>query len=454
MDDVIGFVDNRANLINEFEGKPVYLPKTIIDMEWDAIVIMSLSCIEICSQLLSLGITAEKIVFWEWYYAYLKGNQTDEFFTGLHKSHYKLKILLVATDVCFDGASMVMLYTAKELSSRGHKVEMLAPYCNKSLLKKLLSCGVDVKVNQALKFLKKESYKGLDDYDIAIVNVYPNVRVACELSRYIPTLWWIHENGKYFDTDYARNRVIFFEYNDLRKISNIRVAAVSKWAADVFEQYYPERVDTILPLGIPDEKDFDYECSAGKKITFAIIGRIEERKAQDVFVEAISILPGDVRNRASFIIIGSDGGGDKYIDDVKKRASKFHNVQFTGILDRKSMRDKFKEIDVVVCSSREETLSIAVIEGMMNSKVCITTDATGIAEFMHDGVDGFVIPHNNAEALAKKMEYVIENILSLGDMRSAARATYENNFDMKSFGDRLEQEINKTIDGYRKKIMG
>lgn len=450
--DIVGFVDNRANEINEFEGKPIYSPKDIVDKVWDFVVIMSVSCEEMCSQLMSLGIPASKIMFWEGLYAYLLGDQTYKTSPIKKRDFYKLKILLVAADVCFDGSSMVILYTANELSSRGYDVTVLAPSCSESLKEILLKNGVSLKINRALKFLSKERYKDFSNYDVAIVNVYPNVRVACELSNYIPTLWWIHENGKFFNDDYVRNRVIFFEYNNIELLQNLRVAAVSQWAADVFEKYYPNRVDTILSLGIPDESNLNFECSLERKISFAIIGRIEERKAQDIFVEAVSMLPLEVRNKASFLLIGARSGKKSYVDMVEQKASNMPNVIFTGVLDRVSMRDKLDAIDVVVCSSREETLSITIIEGMMNGKICITTDATGIAKYMHDGIDGFVVQSGNALALAEKMRYIIENRFTLTPMRKAARKVYDNSFSMYKFGDRLEFEVSKTIDEFKQLI--
>ena len=93
---------------------------------------------------------------------------------------------------------------------------------------------------------------------------------------------------------------------------------------------------------------------------------------------------------------------------------------------------------------------MTMVEGLMYGKICITTDATGIADYMTDGVDGFIVRADNAEALAQRMEIAIRRMDDLLPMRKAARACYEKYFSMKVFGDRLESELWKTIHTWKK----
>ena len=448
-DYIIGFVDNRANTVKSFEGKPVYLPVEIIGKEWDAIVIMSAHYLEMREQLLSLGISTDKIMCWEAYYARLRGDETLTFVSDAQAACDKLRILLVAIPVGFDGSSMAICYTATELSLRGHAVTLLVSDCNDSLKDKLLSCGVNVKINRALCFLQKERYKEFCDYDVAIVNVHSNIRVACELSNHIPTLWWLHEFGKKYGELYIRDQAMFYDYGVKEQLLKIRIAAVSNWAADVFQKYHSYQVDTIMPLGIPDKSSNKHKACFKDKVSFAVIGGVWELKGQDLLIDAISILPDTIKSKTICYIIGSCDGKDKYTEDVKEKAAKLTNIVFTGVLQREPLQEKMDEIDVIVCPSREETLSIAIIEGMMNGKICITTDATGIAEYIEDGVSGFIVRSDDVNSLAEKIKYIICNISDLNDMRKAAREVYDKYFSMQVFGDRLEKELDRTIDEYK-----
>lgn len=449
LDEIIGFVDNRANDIQFFEDKPVYLPEEITEKEWDAVVIMSVSYLEMRGQLLSLGIPIDKIMCWEAYYARLLGDKTENFVSKVKKESDTLRILLVAIPVGYDGSSMAICYTATELSLRGYDVTLLVPACDGNLKGKLLLCGVNVKINASLCFLQNERYKEFCDYDVAIVNVYSNIRVACELSNYIPTLWWLHEYGKRYGELYIRNQAIFYGYGNKEQLSKIRIAAVSNWAAEVFQQYHSYKVDTIMPLGIPDKTSQKHAKSYENKVSFAVLGGVRELKGQDILIDAISRLPDTIKNKIICYIVGSCDGKNKYIDEVKEKAARLTNVVFTGVLQREPLQKKIDEVDVIICSSREETLSIAIIEGMMNGKVCITTDATGVAEYIKDGISGFIVRSDDVESLAEKIKYVVCNISDLDNMRKAAREVYDNYFNMQVFGDRIEKEIGRTIDEYK-----
>lgn len=117
------------------------------------------------------------------------------------------------------------------------------------------------------------------------------------------------------------------------------------------------------------------------------------------------------------------------------------SVKILGELDREEIDNLFSDIDVLVCTSLEETLSLTVVEAMMYGKICITTDTTGVAEYVRDGVNGFVIPCNNVNALREKMEWIIDNINKLESIKINARKTYEKYFNMDVFGENLTNAL-------------
>ena len=77
----------------------------------------------------------------------------------------------------------------------------------------------------------------------------------------------------------------------------------------------------------------------------------------------------------------------------------------------------------------------------MHGKICITTDNTGVADYIEDGRNGFVVEAGNVTALAQCMTQIHQQIDEMQSIRSAARATYETHFTMEAFGERLEAEL-------------
>ena len=121
------------------------------------------------------------------------------------------------------------------------------------------------------------------------------------------------------------------------------------------------------------------------------------------------------------------------------------NIKAWGNIPYSELKKIYKEIDCVVCASREETLSATIVEGMSGGKVCITTSNSGVAEYIHDGQNGFVFKNEDPGDLAKKMNYVYSNLKYLDYIKKNARLTFEKEFSIEALKMRLRNEINRIL---------
>lgn len=183
-------------------------------------------------------------------------------------------------------------------------------------------------------------------------------------------------------------------------------------------------------------------CNQEKtKVVFAIIGSVCEGKAQDIFCRAVEKMKD--KEKAEFWIIGKYGE-DEYSKEICRMAHMEKTIRMLGLMTREEIYNSFPVIDVVVCASREDSLPIVMTEGMMFGKVCITTDATGTADYIREGENGFVVPAGDADALAGRMEWILAHRDKLMDMGKNARKTYEGHFTMEIFGENLERALLET----------
>jgi len=125
-----------------------------------------------------------------------------------------------------------------------------------------------------------------------------------------------------------------------------------------------------------------------------------------------------------------------YGGKIRERAAASDSVRLFGELTRAELDEIFSDIDVVVCASQEETLSLTVLEGMRSGKICITTNNTGVADYIEDGRNGFLVEYGDTDALAEKMRRMIAGQGEMDRVKKAARETYEKYFSMKVFGRR------------------
>ena len=450
-DELVAFLDNRASEDGYFEGKRVYSPEAIHSLVYDKILLMSnLYSWEMKNQLLALGVPEENIEF-GWQYICEKFHGVIQLHVANLLPMKKKRILIISYDLNYGGGTLAAVYAASSLRSLGYDVCIATRTADLRLVEDIISNGVHVITCPAIPCLGKEELYWILQFDMVIVNVFQMIRVASEVSKYKPVLWWLHESSNKHSDIYDRYRHWFPEYDNTQWMSRLRIYAVSEIAKKNFEEYYPNMVNGILPYGIPDENELLYQQTGKtlrKKIIFAIIGSISKLKAQDVFLKAARNLMEEYEDQTEFWLIGRVCQNAS-VNEVRNLAEEVPGVKMLGEMTHPELNDAFKLIDVVVCASLEETMSMAITEGMMHGKVCITTDATGMAKYIKNRENGLICKAGSADSLHEVMLWALEHKAELPSIREKARETYEKEFSMRQFASRLSEVIKKTLQDAR-----
>ncbi len=438
--EIMAFTDNNALLWNkEVDGIIVIPPDRIQTLEYNNILIMSMYVSEIYMQLLVLGVEEKRIIAWGRFYMESQQGKIEIFGAGKNREITKQKVLIISQKLYYDGGTWAAIYAARSLIKNGIYVRLAVPGGNEELIREATEKGMEVAVCPTLPYIFDTDKKWIQQFDVVIVNLFTMLESAYEINKFCPMLWWIHEAAliyepfmmKYYPTS---------EY--VKKTSEMNIYAVSNMAKQNFNSKVSNLVKKTLAIGIPDEAGFmDEEISEDKKTVFAIIGTVHILKAQDIFVKA-AFQTGNLEKLEFWIIGRMDD--DKYCQSIKEMAADVNSIKILGELTRKEMNKVYPEIDVLVCASHEETLSMAIIEAMMFKKACITTDRTGIAEYIENGVNGFVIPANDVDALADKMLWLAEDRNRIKRLGEAARKTYEKYFTLDIFGENLRKALRET----------
>jgi len=120
-------------------------------------------------------------------------------------------------------------------------------------------------------------------------------------------------------------------------------------------------------------------------------------------------------------------------------------VKMLGEYSREQIVEAFKAIDVVVCPSREESMSIVCTEGLMNKKAVIVTKTTGITAFLNDGENALFVETEDADDLAAKIRYCLENPAERKRLGENGRRVYKEVFSMEVFGENLMDIVEENI---------
>jgi glycosyltransferase involved in cell wall biosynthesis len=139
----------------------------------------------------------------------------------------------------------------------------------------------------------------------------------------------------------------------------------------------------------------------GELFRFAAVGRLEPRKGVDIAIEALAAVDG-----AALDIVG-DGQERGRLEALVGRRHLQDRVVFHGYVD--DPRDVLATADAMLCSSREEGLGIALLEGMAMGRPVVAFPVGGVPESVRHDETGWLAAHHTREALAARMRDAVAN---------------------------------------------
>jgi glycosyltransferase involved in cell wall biosynthesis len=168
-----------------------------------------------------------------------------------------------------------------------------------------------------------------------------------------------------------------------------------------------------------------------RPLRLLMLGRISRIKGQDLLIEAVAQLPKDIAQRLEVRIVG-----DSFQNDALREAALREAVRSAG-LDSVVRFEPFQEstaplyrwADVVAVPSRlPESLGRVAIEAMAYGRAPLVARLGGLPEVVEDGVAGWVVPPNDANALARTIGAIVTEPKAWRGYGSAARARFEAAF--------------------------
>lgn len=431
--DIIGFVDNnKEKQGTQLDGKKIYAPSEIKNVLFDYLFILCKDYISVRKQIMEGVQLPENVKVFDVTQIEVfcdLGNSIVYNYENNRK--YNKKILAYSLSLASTGAQNVMfIYFQILLKNFPDYNITVVSKGDGPLRDRLKELGVSVIITPDLRADNPDLVNYIKEADFILVNTIWLAYVAEDLIKYQKKImWWLHESAmlSYIDVQCIQ-RIMRSEY--------VKIYAVSRIVKQYIEkQTGIEDIIELFSFGIPE-----YFENKSDKMIFAIIGGMGFIKGQDIFVDAVELLPQELKSKAEFWIIGGGTLDSSVIDKI----SRIPEIIIKGEIDNRMMKYVYDQIDVVVSCSREESMSLVVMEGFMNSKLGIVSNRAGISDFITDGVNGFVIDNDNTKAYTDKIAWVINNPEAAKKIGEKSREIYENNFSMKAFNDRVV-ELMKTI---------
>lgn len=340
------------------------------------------------------------------------------------------------------GAPIVLVSAIPVLCEMGYEVVVLGPDDSGSLQ---LFVDAGAAVITRADCTTSDTLWGLAlCADFVLANTIVEARVLRALSNApVPVLWWLHD---------AFVGYPYIAYQIPKTLApNVRVYSVGKHAAAAMHSVRPEFEIRPLLYGLPDYAAEDFpRCDLGyptDKPLFATVGSFEHRKGQDIFCQAIRMLPDAVREKASFLFVGK-AADSEMMDSVRALTADYpENVFYCKRLTRDEIKNLMEQCTGLVCASRDDPMPTFVTEGLIFGKPSIVSEHTGTAGLITEGVDGFTYRDDDPEQLAPLLEWAILHPDELAAMKPACRKLYEQHFSKQSFTEHLIAAVHDVVDG-------
>lgn len=345
----------------------------------------------------------------------------------------KKKILIVLPCLIPSGGINVVIDLIEVLQKIGYRIDLLsrekgASYDNFKTL------GIDIRIEQDILNDSLISWV-LENYDEVFVNTLQMFGMIYKLNgKDIEVKWWIHEPPLFFCQYSEAVPQAFWDHLS----GNVHVFAAGNVVHEHLLKTYGKESE-VLNFGIKDlagkVPDTAHQIVSVDKVTFLLPSVLFQHiKGQDILALAILNLPEEYQERAEFIFTGrmSEYAKD-YYNTIKQLEEERQNVKILDLLEHSEMLALMQQVDCIVAPSRNDATNACIVEGMMLSKLCISSDAAGVSRYMQDCVNGFVFSNCDVGQLSARIMLVVDNMERLGVVAANGRKVYERVFSMETF---------------------
>jgi glycosyltransferase involved in cell wall biosynthesis len=158
------------------------------------------------------------------------------------------------------------------------------------------------------------------------------------------------------------------------------------------------------------------------------VGALADRKGQEYAISALRLVR-DAGIDSELTIVGS-GPNERRLRELAQKEGVTDQITFAGLVE--DPRSFLEGADLFVLPSRQEGFSNALLEAMASGLPVVATDVGGNAEALEDGIGGFIVPPEDASALARAVAELGRTRERLTAMGAANRKRITERFSLEA----------------------
>ncbi len=239
------------------------------------------------------------------------------------------------------------------------------------------------------------------------------------------------------------------------QFKNSRTILLSKLLYGDIEKYVPEDMVYYCSNGIPQAENVDIELLNSLRLEKSVpellfLSNMIREKGVFTLLEACKLLNlKGVMFRAVFIGAWFDIKEEDFMEYIVKN-NLANYVSYAGKKYDDEKATYFSNADIFVFPTyyTYETFGLVNLEAMLYGLPVITTDEGAISEVVENNLNGFIVPKQDAQALADKIEYLIINPSLRIEMGRAGRKRFEERYSLEKFENNFVKIVEEIISDF------
>lgn len=231
---------------------------------------------------------------------------------------------------------------------------------------------------------------GIAPYDY-LMNQYEKV-FAKNKSIYFTS--WQYWDGKYFPNGELKNR---HKFEQILKNSFKGIACVSKHTELGVKQF---GLPTVVVNHAVDVAAYEPKQEYVNNNRFIFLGRLEKVKNLEIILKYMKEHP-DKEIQIDFV------GNGEYKNRILKASGSDNRIHYLGKWSKEEIQSRLKDYAYLLLPSHKEPFGIVLLEALACGVPCITSNAYGPIEIIHNGYNGFNFELKNESDFEKVMDAAI-----------------------------------------------
>ncbi len=437
--EIVKFCDNNIEMQGKsVDGIEIIAPVELKKYSFTYVVIMTYSAEQVYCQIRRMEISKEKILMYSQLW------RLADNFVSIHVGKKAMRckewiiekeksVLLISHNFSYTGIPVALKNMAMILRRMGYSVVMAALETG-TFVQELENEKIAYMDNLEIGYQSREMLDVLDRFKIIVIGTLSLYKMAMILEgSKNQVIWWIHETYEKY----------YIGKENLPLKNTARFLAGGERVKRIFEKHYEDVRIENLQYCLSDSNRSETAEQGKRQMMIAIIGTVDERKAQDILLEALINLPINYKELFKVIVIGKIDKNANFSKKIEKLAGRISNLEWIPEMSQAELDMFYENIDVLVCPSRDDPMPIVVTQAMMHEKVCIVSDNVGQAEFITQYENGFVFPNEDVSALMEIIKWLLANGEEKERIGRAARKIYEKEFSEEVMEEKLKIILNE-----------